>query len=70
MTSSFIKPSEEVNQNALFDEFEGANGPKIKLVTEARHTFGHKAAAQLWKKLGLPEVPAMYHEPVQDDLSL
>jgi hypothetical protein len=38
------------------------------MVTEARHTFGIPAAAQLWIKLGLPTVPAMLHDPAQGDL--
>jgi hypothetical protein len=44
---------------------EEAEGPKVRLVTEARHTFGIQSAAQLWFKLGLPVVPAMLHDPRQ-----
>lgn len=44
------------------------DGPKVRLVTEARHTFGTHAAAQLWFRLGLPIVPAMYHDPRQGEL--
>ena len=47
---------------------EESEAPKVKLVTEARHTFGVPSAAQLWFKLGLPVVPAMYHDPRQMDL--
>ena len=36
-----------------------------KLVSEARHLFGDLAGRQLWFKLGLPIVPAMYGGPVQ-----
>ncbi len=36
-----------------------AVGPKVRMVTESRNTFGTQAAAQLWFKLGLPVVPAM-----------
>lgn len=32
---------------------------RLRLVTEARHTFGCKAAAHLWFRLGLPTVPEM-----------
>lgn len=32
----------------------------LKHVTEARLSFGHRAAQQLWFKLGLPTVPAMF----------
>lgn len=45
-----------------------AEAPKIRLVTECRQTFGHAAAAQLWFKLGLPVVPAMFHDPRQLNL--
>lgn len=44
---------------------EEAEGPRVRLVTEARHTFGVQSAAQLWFKLGLPVVPAMYKDPRQ-----
>lgn len=47
---------------------EGAEGPKVRMVTEARHTFGEQAAGQLWFKLGLPVVPAMLHEPRQIEM--
>ena len=36
-----------------------------KLVTESRHLFGDLAGRQLWFKLGLPTVPAMYAAPAQ-----
>ena len=49
-------------------ETEEAEGPRVRMVTEARHTFGIPAAAQLWLKLGLPVVPAMLHDPRQPDL--
>lgn len=41
---------------------------KLRMVTEARQTFGHKAAAQLWVKFGLPTVPAMIEENRQFSL--
>lgn len=41
---------------------------KLRMVTEARQTFGHKAAAQLWVKFGLPMVPAMIEENRQFSL--
>lgn len=41
---------------------------KLRSVTEARHTFGAQAAAQLWFRLGLPVVPAMLHDPNQLNL--
>jgi hypothetical protein len=47
---------------------EEADGPKVRMVTEARHTFGNQSAAQLWFLLGLPKVPAMTHDPRQPSL--
>src|SRR5437016_2524784 len=49
-------------------EFEEAEAPKVRMVAEARQTFGIPAAAQLWRKLRLPIVPAMLHDPRQQDL--
>jgi len=39
-----------------------------KLVTEARMSFGERAARELWFKTGLPIVPAMMSPPRQGDL--
>lgn len=58
-TGEVIEPPPEVGE---------PDGPKVRLVTEARHTFGTQAAAQLWFKLGLPIVPGMYHDPRQAEL--
>jgi len=44
------------------------DAPKVRAVTEARHTFGVPAAAQLWLRLKLPVVPAMLHAPGQGEL--
>jgi hypothetical protein len=41
---------------------------KLRMVTEARQTFGQKAAGQLWVKFGLPVVPAMIEEDRQFSL--
>ncbi len=41
---------------------------RVRMVTEARHTFGTRAAGQLWFKLALPVVPAMLDEPAQREL--
>lgn len=49
-------------------ETESPEAPKVRMVTEARLTFGVPTAAQLWFKLGLPIVPAMFHDPRQGDL--
>ncbi len=49
-------------------ETEAPESYKLRQVTEARHTFGTQAASQLWFKLGLPVVPAMYYTFRQADL--
>lgn len=51
--SEVIAPSEQSEQ------------VKLRMVTEGRHTFGTRASAELWFKLGLPIVPAMLEEPRQ-----
>jgi hypothetical protein len=38
-----------------------------QLVTEARQTFGVRAAGSLWFALGLPVVPEMHEPPRQGD---
>ncbi len=40
---------------------------RLRMVREARQTFGVRAAGQLWFGLGLPIVPAM-RAPAQSDL--
>lgn len=40
----------------------------LRMVKEARQTFGARAAGQLWRELGLPMVPAMWFPPPQFDL--
>lgn len=41
------------------DAAGGSEGSRVRLVTEARHSFGEASARQLWMRLGLPVVPAM-----------
>ncbi len=41
---------------------------RLRMVREARQTFGMRAAGQLWFGLGLPIVPAMRTPPPQRDL--
>jgi len=43
----------------LLHERQESEGQRVRMVTEARHTWGTYAAQQLWKGLGLPSVPAM-----------
>ena len=38
------------------------------LRSEARLTFGHRAAQQMWFRKGLETVPAMYEPGAQPDL--
>lgn len=47
------------------DEPEESESVRLRMVTEARQTFGVRAGAELWFKLGLPIVPAMLHDPRQ-----
>jgi hypothetical protein len=49
----------------------GPDGARVRLVTECRHTFGERAARQMWARLGLPVVPAMSDPPpIQEVLKL
>jgi hypothetical protein len=41
---------------------------RVRMVAEARQTFGIRAASQLWAKLQLPLVPAMFESASQSDL--
>ncbi|TPW26042.1 phage antirepressor N-terminal domain-containing protein [Pararhizobium mangrovi] len=41
---------------------------RVRMVTEARQTFGARAAGQLWFQLGLPTVPAMLEQKRQLEL--
>ncbi len=41
---------------------------RLRMVREARQTFGMRAAGQIWFRLGLPVVPAMRAQPPQPDL--
>lgn len=61
----------ERDDQLVIEDHEQAHEPetgKLRMVTEARQTFGHKAAAQLWVKFGLPMVPAMIEENRQFSL--
>jgi hypothetical protein len=57
------KPEPEV-----VDDPQENESVKLRMVNEGRQVFGTQAAAQLWFKLGLPVVPAMYHDPRQPSL--
>lgn len=55
------------NEN-LIQRAQESESLRVRLVAEARQTFGQSAAQQLWKKLELPYVPAMAAWPIQQDL--
>lgn len=52
------EPSEQVRDAAF----------NLRTVTETRQSWGAKAAQQMWLKLGLPTVPAMFDPAAQRDL--
>lgn len=55
----------EKTDSIVIEDHEQPHEPensKLRMVTEARQTFGAKAAGQLWVKFGLPMVPAMVEE--------
>lgn len=65
----FYKGAQE--EPLVIEDHEQPHEPennKLRLVTEARQTFGAKAAGQLWVKFGLPMVPAMIEEDRQFSL--
>lgn len=50
------------------EETSTAEAAKVRLVTEARQTFGARPAGELWFKLGLPTVPSMIDQSRQYEL--
>lgn len=51
-------PPEEIADRSL----------NLRTVTETRQSFGNKASQQMWFKLGLPTVPAMFEPQAQPTL--
>jgi hypothetical protein len=47
------------DRDKLVREANEAESLSLRLVTEARHVWGNRSAAELWEKRGLPKVPAM-----------
>lgn len=45
-----------------------AEAAKLRMVTEARLTFGHRAAQEMWFRKGLETVPAMFEPRPQPSL--
>jgi len=56
------------HRDKLVREANEKESLSLRLVTEARHIWGEKVAAELWDKEGLPKVPAMEQAPAQGDL--
>ncbi|KTQ92657.1 hypothetical protein NS226_15310 [Aureimonas ureilytica] len=50
------------------DQPHEPDGPRVRLVSEARQVFGTRAAGELWFKLGLPITPSMTEARKQLDL--
>lgn len=46
-------------RDKLVREANEAESLSLRLVTEARHVWGNRTAAELWEKRGLPKVAAM-----------
>jgi hypothetical protein len=46
-------------RDKLVREASEAESLSLRLVTEARHVWGNRTAAELWEKRGLPKVAAM-----------
>ena len=67
LAAAFLKPVRPAE--IMPSPYEGLTTPEArKLVTEARMSFGDRAARELWFKTGLPIVPAMTAPPRQTDL--
>jgi hypothetical protein len=47
------------DRDKLVKEANDSESLSLRMVTEARHVWGDRAAAQLWERRGLPKVPAM-----------
>jgi hypothetical protein len=52
----------------LEQQRQESESQRVRMVTEARQTFGQRAAAELWSVLGLPLVPAMEDVLAQGEL--
>lgn len=63
----FHKGAKQPEKLIIEDHEESAepDAAKIRMVTEARQTFGTRASGQLWFQLGLPTVPAMIEQSMQ-----
>jgi len=61
------KASDKSASPEAADDAEAPDGLRIRMVTEARQSFGEGAAQQLWFRLKLPVVPAMLGGRPQGD---
>ena len=52
----------------LLHQEQESESLRVRMVSECRQTFGQREAQQLWKKLGLPELPAMADSFAQRNL--
>lgn len=52
----------------LLHQQQESESLRIRMVAECRQTFGDRAAQELWKEIGLPEVAAMNQVLRQGDL--
>lgn len=50
------------------EDLHEPEGSRLRLVTEARQTFGQRVAGELWFKLGLPVTPSMTERARQLEL--
>ena len=47
------------NYAEVLEDIETPENTKLRMVTEARHTYGAQVASELWLMLGLPITPSM-----------
>lgn len=64
-TGAFGQSKGVTGEASAADDMKENDAVKLRKVTECRHVFGNPAAAQLWFRLGLEDVPAMHHDPRQ-----
>jgi len=50
------------------DQLTEPDSLRVRMVAEARQTFGNRAAGQLWVRLNLPIVPAMLESSDQGEM--
>lgn len=68
LSRAFARPREPERVRPLVPDETMSPRLAKSLVTEVRHTWGGYAARQMWFKLKLPTVTAMYSAPYQASL--